>query len=56
LEWLLKDETLREYVISIFRSMRNTDSLFPLVFNGDDGLVRRVKGYIHVGNGKESDT
>jgi hypothetical protein len=50
LEKFLEDETFREDAISLFRAVGETDSLFPLVFDKDDGLVRRVKGYIHAGN------
>jgi len=41
------DTIVRDAAIDMFRRTGKTDALFPLIFNTDDNVVKRIKRYIN---------
>lgn len=48
LDRLLRDENsiIREEAISMFRRAGETEKLFPLIFDENNAIVQRIKGYL----------
>ena len=49
---LLNNENpfVKEAVVRMFRRIKRSDCLFPLLFDKDDSVVNRIKRYIHEKN------
>ena len=42
-----RDTMVRDAAVDMFRRAGNVDVLFPLIFNEDDAVVRRIKRYLN---------